>query len=191
MTTITVHPPPPALDNGTAKQSLVLRDNGDLGLTVALRTTGRRTTPLTQAIASNPIRTVTLATKFPPEFLQEMEDQTVMPRLEGELDSEPTGNRCCEAHGTREFPQPGGFQALLDYEFPEAMATDATSEQIRAFLAKGARQADAARQEFDQVVTDFRAEREDLHNDMQLLHADRVGPQSIDGIVEESIASQL
>ena len=33
-------------------------------------------------------------------------------------------------------------------------------------------------------------EREDLHEDMQLLHADQVDPQSIDGIVEESIASR-
>ncbi len=75
-----------------------------------------------------------------------------MSGMGGELDSEPTGNRCCEAS---EFPQPGGFQALLDSEFPVATATDATSEQIRAFLAKGAQQADAARKEFDQVVTDF------------------------------------
>ncbi len=71
------------------------------------------------------------------------------------------------------------------------MATDAMSERIRAFLAKGARQADAARKEFDQVVTNFRLEREDLHKNMQLLHADRVDPQSIDGIIEDSIASQL
>ena len=32
---------------------------------------------------------------------------------------------------------------------------------------------------------------ENLHEDMQLLHADQVDPQSIDGIVEESIALQL
>jgi hypothetical protein len=93
-----------------------------------------------------------LATKFPPEFLQEMEDQTVMSGMGGELDSEPTGDRRREAS---EFPQPGGFQALLDSEFPVAMATDATSERIRAFLAKGAWQADAVRKEFDQVVTNF------------------------------------
>ena len=75
--------------------------------------------------------------------------------LGGELDSEPTGGRHHEAHGTREFPQPGGFQALLDNEFPEATAMDATLEQIWVFLAKGARQADTACQEFNQVVTDF------------------------------------
>ena len=34
-------------------------------------------------------------------------------------------------------------------------------------------------------------EREDLHKDMKVLHADRVDPWSIDGMVEESIASQL
>ncbi len=75
-----------------------------------------------------------------------------MSGMGGELDSEHTGDCRREAS---EFPQPGGFQALLDSEFPVAMAMDATSEQIRAFLAKGARQADAARKEFDQVVTNF------------------------------------
>ncbi len=69
-----------------------------------------------------------------------------MSGMGGELDSEPTGDRRREAS---EFPQPRGFQALLDSEFPVAMATDATSEQIRAFLDKGAQQADAARREFD------------------------------------------
>ena len=145
-------PPPPAPDEGTAKRLSVSRDDGDLGLTVASRETGRQTTPLTKDIANDPISTVKLATKFPPEFFQEMEDQTVMSGMGGELDSEHTGDRRREAS---EFPQPGGFQALLDSEFPVAMATDATSEQIRAFLAKGERQADAARKEFDQVVTNF------------------------------------
>ena len=55
---------------------------------------------------------------------------------------------------------------------------------------KGARQADAARQEFEKEVKDFGAEREELHEDMRLLHADRVDPRSIDGMVEESIASR-
>ena len=49
---------------------------------------------------------------------------------------------------------------------------DATAMQIRGFLEKGARQADAARQEFDKEIHDFRVEREDLHEDMRLLHAD-------------------
>ena len=57
-------PPPPAPDKGTAKQRSVLCDDGNLWLTVALRATGRQTTPLTQAMASNPLRMVTLATKF-------------------------------------------------------------------------------------------------------------------------------
>ena len=76
-------PPPPAPDEGTAKRLSVSRDDGDLGLTVASRATGPQTTPLTKAIAINPVRTFTLATKFPPEFLQEMEDQTVMSRMGG------------------------------------------------------------------------------------------------------------
>ncbi len=111
-----------------------------------------------------------------------------MSGMGGELESKPMGDRCREAS---EFLQPGNFQALLDSEFPVAMATDATSERIRAFLAKGARQADAVQKEFNQMVTDFRVERENLHNDMQLLHTDRVDPQSINRIVEDSIASQL
>ena len=41
------------------------------------------------------------------------------------------------------------------------------------------------------MVNDFWAEREDLHKDMRLLHADRVDPWSIDGMVEESIALWL
>jgi hypothetical protein len=90
-----------------------------------------------------------------------------------------------------ELPQPGGFQDLLNEELPETTALDATAVQIWGFLTKGARQADAACQEFEQVVKEFRAEREDLHEDMQLLHADRVDPRSIDAMVEESIASQL
>ncbi len=76
----------------------------------------------------------------------------MMSGMGGELDSEHTGDHRREAS---EFPQPGGFQALLDSEFPVAMATDATSERIRAFLDKGAWQADAARKEFNQVVTNF------------------------------------
>ena len=50
-------------------------------------------------------------------------------------------------------------------------------------LTKGARQTDAARREFKQVVSDFWAEREELHKDMGLLHMDRVDPRSIDGMV--------
>ena len=168
-----------------------LSDDGDLDLLVALRVTGRRITPLTKAIACNPIRTVKLATKFSPDFLQEMEDQTVMSGMGGELDSEPTSDRRREAHVTTEFPQPGGFQDLLNAEFPETTALDAMAVRTWEFLTKGARQADAACQEFEQVVTDFWAEREELHKDLQLLYTDRVDPRSIDGMVEESIASRL
>ncbi len=127
---------------------------------VALRATGRRTTLLARAIASNPVRTVTLATKFPPKFLQEMEDQTVMSGMGGELYSEHTDDLHHEAptvipHSTRESPQLGGFQALLDDEWLETTATDATSEQLWAVMAKSAQVADAGLQEFDQMVTDF------------------------------------
>ncbi len=34
-------------------------------------------------------------------------------------------------------------------------------------------------------------EREDLHEEMRLLHADCVNPRSIEGMVEDSIASRL
>jgi hypothetical protein len=163
-------------------------------LLVASHVMGRRIMPITQAIASNPIRTVTMATKFSPDFLQEMEEQTVMSGMGGELDSEPTGNRhqeTSEARVMTELPQPGGFQDLLNEEFPANTALDATAVQIWGFLTKGAWQADVARGDFKQVVKDFRAEREDLHEDMQLLHADRVVLRSINGMVEESIASRL
>ena len=99
------------------------------------------------------------------------------------MDSEPTGIHCREAHVTTEFPQPGGFQDLLNEEFPETTALDATAVCIWEFLTKGARQTDAARREFKQVVSDFWAEREELHKDMGLLHMDRVDPRSIDGMV--------
>ena len=79
----------------------------------------------------------------------------------------------------------------MNEEFLENTALDARAVQIWSFLTKGARQVDAVRQEFEHVVKDFRAEREDLHEDMQILHADRVDPRSIDGKVEESIASLL
>ena len=96
-----------------------------------------------------------------------------------------------EAPVTTAFPQPEGFHDLLNAEFPEMPDLDYTAVHIRGFLAKGARQVDAARQAFEQEIHDFRAGREDLHEDMNLLHADRVDPRSIDGMVEESIASRL
>ena len=112
----------------------------------------------------------------------------------GGLDPKPIGDRhqkTSEAHVTMELPQPRGFQDSLNEEFLENTALDARAVQIWSFLTKGARQVDAARQEFEHVVKDFRAEREDLHEDMQILHADRVDPRSINGMVEESIASLL
>ena len=39
---------------------------------------------------------------------------------------------------TTEFPQPGGFQDLLNAEFPETTDLDATAVQIWEFLTKGA-----------------------------------------------------
>ena len=111
-----------------------------------------------------------------------------------EQDSAPTGNRPrepSEAPVTMVIPQPGGFHDLLNAEFPKTPDLDATSVRIWEFLAKGAQQADAARQSFEQEIKDFWVEREDLHKDMKVLHADRVDPWSIDGMVEESIASQL
>ena len=50
---------------------------------------------------------------------------------------------------------------------------------------------DAARREFETELHNFWVEREEIHEDMRLLHADRVDPRSIDGIVEDSIASRL
>ncbi len=80
---------------------------------------------------------------------------------------------------------------MLNVEFPETTDLDATAVRIWEFLEKGARQADAARQAFEQEINNFWAEREDIHEDTKLLHADRVDPRSIDGMVEESIASRL
>ena len=142
MTTITVHPPPPVPDKGTAKRLAVTRGDGDLGMTVALCAAGRQTMTLARAIANDPVRMVMLATKFPPKFLREMEDQTVMLGMGGSW-----------------IPSLGPTDAVrLQQGFLTARvspATDARSERIRAFLAKSARQADAGQQEFDQVVTDF------------------------------------
>ena len=111
-----------------------------------------------------------------------------------ELDSAPTGDHpreSSEAQVTTALPQPGGFHDLLNAEFPETPDLDATAVRIQGFLEKGAQQADAACQVFEQEIHNFRAEREDLHEDMKLLHADRVDPRSIDGMVEESIALRL
>ena len=111
-----------------------------------------------------------------------------------DLDSAPMGDRPRVPHKapvTTAFPQPEGFHDLLNAEFLETPDLDDTTVRIREFLAKGARQADAAHQAFEQEIHNFRAEQEDLHEDMKLLQTDRVDPRSIDGMVEESIASRL
>ena len=111
-----------------------------------------------------------------------------------ELESAPTSGRHHESHKdpiTTVPPQPGGFHDLLKSKFPATPDLDATAMQIRGFPEKGARQADAARHEFDKEIHDFWMEREDLHEDMRLLHADRVNSWSIEGMVEDSIALRL
>ena len=81
---------------------------------------GRRVTPLANAIASDPIHTVVMTTKFPLEFLQAVDEQMVMSGMGEELESAPTGGRRRES---REDPvmaaptQPGGFHDLLNSEF--------------------------------------------------------------------------
>ena len=191
---ITVHPPHQRADEGMATRCSDLCEEGDVDRMVVLRATGRRVTPLAKAIASDPIHTAAMATKFPPEFLQVVEEQTVMSGMGEELDSVPTSGCRRESREdpvTTAPPQPGGFHDLLNSEFPATPDLNATAVRIRGFLEQGARQADAARQEFEKEIHDFRAEREDLHEDMRLLHADRVDLRSIDGMVEDSIASRL
>ena len=115
---------------------------------VFLPATGRHVTPLANAIASDPVHTVVMATTFPPKFLQAVDEQTVMSGIGEELESAPTGGGRRES---REDPvmaaptQPGGFHDLLNSEFPATQDLDATAVRIRGFLEQGARQADAAR----------------------------------------------
>ncbi len=194
MMMITVHPPPPAPDEGTAKRRLGSCEEGDVDGMVVLRATGQRVTPLAKAFASNPIHTVAMATKFPPEFLQVVEEQTVMSGTGEELDSAPTVNRHQESSKDPVMtapPQPGSFHELLNAEFRATPDLDAMAVRIWGFLEKGAQQADAVHQAFEKEIHNFRAEQEDIHEDMRLLHADRVDPRSIDGMVEESIALRL
>jgi hypothetical protein len=142
----------------------------------------------------DPVLTVAMAMKFPPEFLQAVKEQTVMSGIGEEVESAPTGGgrrKSCEDQAITAPPHSGGFQDLLDSEFPATPDLDTTAVKIRGFLEQGARQADAARREFDKELLDFRVEREELHDDLRLLHADPVDPRSIDGIVEDSIASRL
>jgi len=83
----------------------------------------------------------TMATKFPPEFLQAVEEQTVMSGMGEELESAPTSGSQRESREdpiTKEPPQPGGFHDLLNSEFPAMPDLDATVMRIRGFLEKGA-----------------------------------------------------
>ena len=82
----------------------------------------------------------------------------MMPGMGEELDSASTGNHPQvprKAQVTTVFPQPRGFHDLLNAEFPEMPDLDATAVQIWEFLAKGARQADAGLQAFEQEIHDF------------------------------------
>ena len=193
MMMITVHPPPEP-DKRTATQRLALCDEGVVDGMVFLPATGRHVTPLANAIASDPVHTVVMATKFPPKFLQAVDEQSMMSGIGEELESAPPGGSRRESPEDQVMTaptQPGGFHDLLNLEFPATPDLDATAVRIWGFLEHGARQADAARREFEKELHNFRVEREDLHEDMHLLHADRVDPRSIDGMVEESIASHL
>ena len=107
---------------------------------VVLRVTGRRITPLANAFPSDSIQTVAMATEFPPEFLQAVEEQTVMSGMGEDLDSVPTGDGPSATQGpvTTAFPQPEGFHDLLNAEFPAMPDLDDTAVRIREFLAKGA-----------------------------------------------------
>ena len=67
-------PPPPAPDKGTVKRRSYLCEEGDVDGMVVLQATGRRVTPLAKAFASKPIHTGAMATTFPPEFVQAVED---------------------------------------------------------------------------------------------------------------------
>ena len=80
-------------DEGTAKRPTDLCEEGDVDSIVVSRATGRRITPLAKAFASDSIQTVAMATKFPPEFLQAVEEQMVMSGMGEDLDSAPTGDR--------------------------------------------------------------------------------------------------
>ena len=134
-------PPPPAPDEGTAKQRSTSCEEGDVDEMVVLQATGRQVTPLANAIVSNPVHTVAMATKFPPEFLQAVDEQTVMSGMGEELDSAPTGGcrrESREASVTTTPPQPGGFHDLLNLEFPATPDLDATAVRIHGFLEQGA-----------------------------------------------------
>ena len=165
-----------------------LCEEGDVDSIVVSQAMGQRVTPLAKAFPSKFIQMVAMATKFPPEFLKAVEEQTVTSGMGEDLDSAPMGDRPqvpCKAPVKTAFPQPGGFHDLLNAEFPETPDLDATAVRIQEFLAKGVQRA------FEQEIHDFQAEREDLHEDMKILHSDRVDLQSIDGMVEESIVLPL
>ncbi len=69
--------------------------------------------------------------------------------------------------------------------------TDATLAQLWAFVSEGVHVADTAFQDFNRMVQDFRLEQEEQQEDLRNLHANRVDPRSIKGIVEDSMTSRL
>jgi hypothetical protein len=135
-------PPPPAPDERMATRRSDLCEEGNVDGMVFLHATGRCVTPLANTIASDPVHTVAMATKFPPEFLQAVNEQTVMSGIGEELDTAPTGGCLQESREdpvTTAPPQPGGFHDLLNLEFPATPDLDATAVRIWGFLEQGAR----------------------------------------------------
>ena len=90
-------PTPPAPYDRTATRRSTSCDEGDVEGLGYVTARGRRVTPLAHAIARDTVtmgdsaRTVTIATKFPPEFLQAVDEQSVMSGIGGEVDFAPTG----------------------------------------------------------------------------------------------------
>jgi len=115
--------PPPAPDERTATRHSTSCDEGDVDRLGYFTARGRRVTPLAHAIARDPVhmgdtvRTVAMATKFPPEFLQAVDEQSVMSGIGGDVESAPTGRgsrESCVDQTIMAPLQPGGFQDVLD-----------------------------------------------------------------------------
>jgi hypothetical protein len=116
-------PPPLAPDERTATRHSTSGEEEDVDRLVYFTARGHHVTPLANAIArdpvhmGDPVHTVAMATKFPPKFLQAVEEQTVMLGIGEEVESAPTGGgrrESCEDQAIMAPPQPGGFQDLLD-----------------------------------------------------------------------------
>jgi hypothetical protein len=109
-------------------------------------------------VARDPVHTAAMATKFTLNFLQAVDEQTVMSGMGEELESAPTGGsrrESCKDPVRTAPPQPGGFHDLLNSEFPAMPDLDATVVRIWGFLEQGAPQADAARREFEKELHTF------------------------------------